>query len=90
MKNDFLKVLWFYPSYAPARRRKLNAYFEGIKEDALNGDAYATYAAFVIDIVCFRKDSTITIGQMDAILDSYNYPSEYSDRLRKEVSALLR
>ena len=31
MQNKFLNVLWFYPSYAPVRRRKLDAYFEGIK-----------------------------------------------------------
>ena len=61
MQNKFLNVLWFYPSYAPVRRRKLDAYFEDIKENATNGDEYANYAAFIVDIVCFRKDASITL-----------------------------
>lgn len=90
MRNKFLNVLWFYPSYAPVRRRKLDAYFEDIKEIATNGDEYANYAAFIVDIVCFRKDASITIEQMDEIITGYHYPSDFADRLHKEVAALLK
>jgi len=90
MQNKFLNVLWFYPSYAPVRRRKLDAYFEDIKENATNGDEYANYAAFIVDIVCFRKDASITIEQMDEIITGYHYPSDFADRLHKEVAALLK
>lgn len=90
MQNKFLNVLWFYPSYAPIRQQKLDAYFESIKEDAMNGDDFASYASFVVDIVCFRKDASITIEQMDEIITGYHYPSDFADRLHKEVSALLK
>lgn len=89
MQNKFLNVLWFYPSYAPIRQQKLDAYFESIKEDAMNGDDFASYASFVVDIVCFRKDASITIEQMDDIINSYNYPCEFSERLANEIKCVL-
>ena len=55
-----------------------------------SGDKYANYAAFIVDIVCFRKDASITIEQMDEIINGYHYPSDFADRLHKEVSALLK
>ena len=42
------------------------------------------------NIVCFRKDASITIEQMDEIINGYHYPSDFADRLHKEVSALLK
>ena len=59
MQNKFLNVLWYYPSYAPIRQQKLDAYFESIKEDAVNGDDFASYAFFVVDIVLMIIQCTV-------------------------------
>ena len=56
----------------------------------VSATGYANYAAFIVDIVCFRKDASITIEQMDEIINGYHYQSDFADRLHKEVSALLK
>ena len=35
-------------------------------------------------------EADITIEQMDEIINGYHYPSDFADRLHKEVSALLK
>jgi len=64
-------------------------YFEGLKEDAMCGDDFAHYAAFVCDIVCHRKGADVTVQEMDVILCGYDYPEDYSDRLDRELSEML-
>ena len=63
--------------------------FEVLKEDALRGDAFATYASYIVNIVCYRKDFSITIEQMDEIISGYNYPRVHAERLSCELRKLL-
>lgn len=89
VKDDFLKILWSYPMYSTIKRKKLDGYFEVLKEDALRGDAFATYASYIVNIVCYRKDFSITIEQMDEIISGYNYPRAHAERLSCELRELL-
>lgn len=89
MNNDFLKILWYYPMYSTVKRKKLNRYFEVLKEDALRGDGFAAYASYIINLVCFRKDFNLTINQMDDIISGYSYPHEYSKRFTCELREVL-
>ena len=89
MVNKFLPLLWDYPDLPTHQQHKIDMYFEGLKEDAVCGDDFAHYAAFVCDIVCHRKGADVTVQEMDAILCSYDYPDDYSDRLDRELSEML-
>lgn len=89
MNKNFIRLLWYYPLYSNARKEQLEDYFDTLKEDSLRGDHYATYASFVVDLVCFRSDSNITIEKMDEIISGYDYPHEYAERLTRELRELL-
>jgi len=87
--NKFLPLLWDYPDLPTHKQHKIDTYFEGLKEDAMCGDDFAHYAAFVCDIVCHRRNADVTVKEMDAILCGYDYPEDYSERLDKELSGLF-
>lgn len=87
--NKFLPLLWDYPDLPTHEQHKIDMYFEGLKEDAMCGDDFAHYAAFVCDIVCHRKGADVTIQEMDVILCGYDYPEDYSDRLDRGLSEML-
>lgn len=85
LTNKYLKVLWHYPTFMPAGKKIVEDFLENSKEDSANGDAYAGYVAFIIDIVCFRREGVATIAEMDELITSYGYPKEFSQRLSEEL-----
>ena len=85
MRNKFLITLWHYRDASVRTQCRIDQYFDEVKTDAMHGDAYAAYAAFIIDIVCYRKRACTSLSEMSAIIDSYDYPDEFADRLAEEL-----
>lgn len=90
MKNNYLPILWDYPDMPLKLQSKFDKFFEDKKHDAMLGDDYAAYAAYVIDMVCYRRDANVSSKEMDILIDLYKYPNEYADRLTEELSELLQ
>ena len=89
MKNNYLPIIGDYPDMPLKLQSKFDKFFEDKKHDAMLGDDYSAYAAYVIDIVCYRRDANVSSKEMDILIDLYKYPNEYADRLTQELSELL-
>ena len=89
MKNNYLPILWDYPDMSLKSQTKINKFFEDKKHYSMLGDDYSAYAAYVIDMVCYRRDANISSIEVDILIDLYNYPNEYADRLTQELTELL-
>ncbi len=85
MKNNYLPILWDYFEL----QSKIEKFIESKIDDSMLGDDYARYAAFIMDILCHRRDTTISIERTDELIDCYEYPTEFADRLTQELSELL-
>lgn len=88
MKHNYLKLIWNYPNYTPYGKSVIDGYFEQCKDKGTYGDEFSNFAAFVIDIICYRKKQ-MTISEMEDLLDSYDFPKEYSDRLTHELQNIM-
>ena len=89
MRNDFLPLLWDYSDLPHQVQSKIDNFFEDKKYDSMCGDDYSAYAAYVIDLVCFRRKANISCKEMDIILDGCKYPKDFADRLTAELAELL-
>lgn len=85
MRNEFLSTLWHYQDSPVHMQCRIDRYFDSVKADAMCGDAYDAYAAFIIDIVCYRREASVSLKEMCEIIDSYDYPDEFADRLTAEL-----